>query len=765
MKKIITTIRKMSLGIFASVLFTGSVSATTYTATQSGNWSSALTWGGSGSPGSVISSIDNVVIPLGFTVTLDMDVTINSPLAYINVLGGMTATTNSLTITQGSLQGTGTMNMFYVEIGSLGSLTFSGTMATATFANIGSSVTLSGAITISDSLLLDSGSVAISAGSLLTMSTNSNIKVNAGSMSVSGGALAATNTYHVIYVGSSKTTGVEASISTGPTNVWVNMKDSTQTVTMGSNVTVNGTLNNTKGKLAIGAYTLKLMGDYSATVNGKINAISTSRLMLESTSAITSSFILTTASQFQYLGVNVGSSVTAHIAGSFSVDTINLMNGSAGFTNSSMLTMSSNGVYIWANGSFTLGSGSFVGTNTYSVIYQGSTKTAGFEVSGSGLSNVTVNMGSSANAVALNSNLTIAGMLNLNNGSLNLNAHNLHLNGTFSSTANGTFQGNTSSSIKINNTASAFGDTLNFTAGQSMLDSLSINTMASAWVWLGTNLSLTNLSLMSGGVMLTNGNLTINSTGAITGYDSLRYVGTSGSGFLVMNVNLASPYVVFPVGTSADYSPASLQLISGTAGMFQVNVANGMWSNGISGTNMALTQSVVNRTWFIVEPTQTGSLNANLQVTWTASEEMNGFDRTHAYISHYTSSAWDATSLSTASSVGGSFYQMTRANLTSFSPFAVVDQNAVTGIEKTVAVGTTIGLYPNPTSGSATIDLKNADAQSIEIYNEIGSKVYSAEITDKNALHKVDISGFSSGIYYIKVATTTEPIFKKLIKS
>jgi hypothetical protein len=69
MKKIFTEFKRMSLGIFASVLITSSVNATTYTATISGNWSSALTWGGAGSPGSTIGTLDNVIIPLGSNVT------------------------------------------------------------------------------------------------------------------------------------------------------------------------------------------------------------------------------------------------------------------------------------------------------------------------------------------------------------------------------------------------------------------------------------------------------------------------------------------------------------------------------------------------------------------------------------------------------------------------------------------------------------------------------------------------------------------------
>jgi len=108
---------------------------------------------------------------------------------------------------------------------------------------------------------------------------------------------------------------------------------------------------------------------------------------------------------------------------------------------------------------------------------------------------------------------------------------------------------------------------------------------------------------------------------------------------------------------------------------------------------------------------------------------------------------------------------MTRSNLTSFGPFAVVDQNATTGINKVADNNMLLELYPNPTSGFATIDLKNADARYLEVYNEIGSKVYSTEVINKNTAYKIDISHLPAGVYYIKVATTTNSIIKKLIKS
>lgn len=765
MKKIFTKFKKTSLGIFALVLFTGSVQATTYTATQSGNWSSALTWGGAGSPGSTVGTIDNVVIPFGMAVTMDMDVAINSLASYINVAGSLTSTTNSLTVTQGALQGTGVMNLLYVEIGTLGSLTFTGTLTANRFVNSGATLTVGSGIIINDSLILNNGSIVFNAGSTLTMNANSNIKLNAGTMSVSGGVLSATNMYDVIYVGSSKTSGVETSISVGAHNIWVNLTDSTQIVTLGSDVTIAGTLHNTMGKLAIGAHTLKIIGDYVSTLNGKIQSIATSRLMLESATSITSAFILSSAAQFQYLEINLGAASSVNFSNNFSVDTVYIKNGTASFTNTSTLTMSSAGVIIKENGTFALGVADFVGTNLYSVIYKGGTKIAGFELMGLGLQSVMVDLSAAANVVSVNSNLTIPGMLNLNMGSLNITSHNLYLKGTYSSTAMGTFQGDAQSSIFINNTTSAFGDTIAFAATHSILDSLYIKTMPSTWVVLGSALMVENLTMVSGGVALTNGDLIVNSTGSITGYDSSKYISTSAAGSLIMNVNAASPYVVFPIGTNLNYSPASLQMVSGTSGMFHANVQNGMLANGTSGTNMALTQSVVNRTWFIQEPAQTGALNANLQVQWKATEEMNSFDRTHAFISHYNGTIWDASTIGAATAATGSYYQMTRTNVTSFSPFAIVDQNAVTGIDKVAATNVTLSLYPNPAANFVTIDFKNADAKSVEVYNEIGSKVYSMNVTDKTSAHKIDISNLPAGVYYVKVATATTPIIKKLIKS
>ncbi|NOU47082.1 MAG: T9SS type A sorting domain-containing protein [Bacteroidales bacterium] len=64
----------------------------------------------------------------------------------------------------------------------------------------------------------------------------------------------------------------------------------------------------------------------------------------------------------------------------------------------------------------------------------------------------------------------------------------------------------------------------------------------------------------------------------------------------------------------------------------------------------------------------------------------------------------------------------------------------------------TINLFPNPTTGKFTIDIKNIDGQAaneIEIYNAFGEKVYTASnIKQQN---EIDLSDLSKGVYFIKM--------------
>ncbi len=152
--------------------------------------------------------------------------------------------------------------------------------------------------------------------------------------------------------------------------------------------------------------------------------------------------------------------------------------------------------------------------------------------------------------------------------------------------------------------------------------------------------------------------------GDILGYEASRHVRTTGAGFLIRTVG-ASP-VVFPVGNTA-YNPATLTN-AGTPDQYFLRVSDAVLSGGQAGA--PLTADVVGRSWFLEEGTPEGS-DLTLTVQWNGSEELTDFDRTAAYVSHFTGGSWDTQP--TASAGGSGPYTLTRSGIASLSPFAVFD--------------------------------------------------------------------------------------------
>ncbi len=173
----------------------------------------------------------------------------------------------------------------------------------------------------------------------------------------------------------------------------------------------------------------------------------------------------------------------------------------------------------------------------------------------------------------------------------------------------------------------------------------------------------------NGKVILGNNNFRIN--GALTNYDNSNYFITNGTGSLTLP-NIATIPVLFPVGISeSSYTPV-IVTNNGTIDNYKVRVKEGLYNNGDKGASV--TEKAVNRTWYIEEEVGGGS-NANVTLQWNAEDELGGFDRTDAFLLHYINNSWDfGTSLPVE---GTNPYQLTRNNITSFSPFAVSNQNIV----------------------------------------------------------------------------------------
>src|SRR5437879_8069028 len=85
-------IKVLGLPIFAVLVFFLSFSihdahATTFTATQSGNWNDSETWGGSSPPTTVYYN-DAVTIPTGISVTIQKGIQVLNHYGTINNAGG-----------------------------------------------------------------------------------------------------------------------------------------------------------------------------------------------------------------------------------------------------------------------------------------------------------------------------------------------------------------------------------------------------------------------------------------------------------------------------------------------------------------------------------------------------------------------------------------------------------------------------------------------------------------------------------------------------
>ncbi len=196
------------------------------------------------------------------------------------------------------------------------------------------------------------------------------------------------------------------------------------------------------------------------------------------------------------------------------------------------------------------------------------------------------------------------------------------------------------------------------------------------------------LTLTQGHIGLVNNDLTLDpTTGSLVGGSAASYVQTANSptatGELVRRVANTNTDVLFPVGTTT-YTPVLVkQALTATADDFRARVFGGARDGGLTGT--AETTDVVNRTW-MVDETTAGNANATITLQWnTADELLPSFDRTKCTVVHYEGTEWTNVlrDYTAATTVSAGVFRRSRANITSFSPFAVQDYEQVLPVELT----------------------------------------------------------------------------------
>ncbi len=179
------------------------------------------------------------------------------------------------------------------------------------------------------------------------------------------------------------------------------------------------------------------------------------------------------------------------------------------------------------------------------------------------------------------------------------------------------------------------------------------------------------------GMLATGPNLvTLGASADITGASATSFIITGNTGSvkkLALGTGGSTSDFVFPVGVSASsYTPATVSN-TGTVDNFTIRLLDNVYSSytGNTPNGAAINSMVVNRTWFVDEDVQGGSV-VTLTLQWNTAEETPLFVRGMSYVAHNTGTAWLAGP--TANALAGSeaaSYTRTWAGLTYFSPFGV----------------------------------------------------------------------------------------------
>lgn len=402
------------------------------------------------------------------------------------------------------------------------------------------------------------------------------------------------------------------------------------------------------------------------------------------------------------------------------------------------------------------GSGSLALTTSYNVSYKTSSSNAGSELTGSGLRDVTVDVGA-ANSLTLNNDAQIGGILSLTSGEMKLNGKKLTLLGDLSTQGTGTINSTNTSDLNFEGSGSLTG-TLRFSSTANTVRNFTVNrTLAGSYVQLGSDVKIAGtLNLILGNVHTGNYSLDIIGSGSIIGSSKTKYIMTGATGKLGFMLNAGGDYVVYPVGTQEKYLPASVKLITTGSGMVWINTINQVYAQGTAGTDLSTTEKMVKGTWNVTSEIA-ANLKLDLKLMWSADVEVNSFDRSNAYISHYTDNAWDVMTGAAATAEADAMFSLTRTGITSLSPFSV-RQETSSGVAD-IARLNTISVYPNPASDYIIIN--NTENVNIEIMNELGQVV---KTTVLNGSAPLNLSDLKNGNYFIKISSEEASVVKKFVK-
>ena len=174
-----------------------------------------------------------------------------------------------------------------------------------------------------------------------------------------------------------------------------------------------------------------------------------------------------------------------------------------------------------------------------------------------------------------------------------------------------------------------------------------------------------SLTLAGGLLNLQNFDLSLlNTANAIAGASNIRYLQTSGTG--EVKINVGSSEETFPVGNSS-FNPLKITN-SGTSDLMGVRVEDQVLDNLTFGETVI--DASVNRVWQVSESTAGGS-NLAINLQWNGGEELVNFDGSLATFATYETDAWVAKAMGAA--IGSDPYNFTGTNIANAGAFSIAN--------------------------------------------------------------------------------------------
>lgn len=737
------------LGILALFLLPFSTYAATFTAVTSGDWDSAVTWGGT-APGENIDGNDQIIISTGITVNLNVDVTLDHSLASLNINGELSGQ-NNLTVNSGTLTGTGELvvNQLIITkdavVLTLGSITAEVLETTAT------SLSFSNNLQVNSRLVLKAGTLTVDNNASLNLANDATINLAGGKILLAGNALIKVDgRYNLEFTGNSQSTSVATFSLENINNVILNL-DSDASLTLSTPLVFHGTLELVNGNLNLNGFSLIVHGNIDATDSGTIITTGNVGEEIEFTGESTGGHLsFSNETNLVYrLHLNAPNAVV-QLNANVSAELVSMTDGDL-ILNSHSLTISNNiqssvraSLIGDAHASLTI-----EGTLSDSHLY--------FAENAEILASLTIQ-----DNINLDSKLTIEDTLDIQQSYLSITGGELTINGIVKVDTSSEFTGinsvNTGSELPKGNITINGNGNLALVIGKE-LGSLTMNS-AGGELRLDSDVLISDsLNLDRGNIVLTENNLKVAATAAINGGSEESYVQTNGEGELILTLTANGETYEFPIGTEENYCPAIIAQAEGaTTTDIKVRADANVLTEGETG--VLVNDDVVANTWFISQTDASAEIDLSLEFFWNAQAETSSFNRNNCYISHYENSEWDATAAVEANVQANGYFSVSRTGITSLSPFRVEDATQ-TSIFNTLE-DLEISMYPNPTTDILLVKVPDlAKAKTAKIFSTDGQLVLEQEIIN-NITNRINLSALTAGqTYYLQVGNTKAKSFVK----